>query len=102
MITWKISHYKKTYPWATLTIRGDSGFAVPGLYELCEEHETTYAIRLKANKKLTTKAQELESQLRERTTIHSAAPYVFYKEFSYKAASWNRSRRVVVKLEKPA
>ncbi|BAM46842.1 transposase [Amphibacillus xylanus] len=44
-----IKEYKKINPSATIAVRGDSGFAVPALYELCEEHELKYAIRLKSN-----------------------------------------------------
>ena len=88
-------------PCATIAVRGDSGFAVPELYELCEEHELKYAIRLKSNKRLTSLAQDIETQINERINLNNGAPYVFYKEISYRAATWNKSRRVIVKLERP-
>lgn len=96
-----IKHYKKRRPGATIAVRGDSGFAVPALYDLCEEQEIKYAIRLKSNHRLATAAQEIENQIRTRMDLNNGAAYVFYKEMTYKAKNWNTSRRVVVKLERP-
>ena len=96
-----IKDYEKMNPGATIAVRGDSGFAVPGLYELCEEHEIKYAIRLKSNKRLASMAQDLENQIGSRIPLNNGAPHVFYKEITYKAASWNKPRRVIVKLERP-
>jgi hypothetical protein len=36
----------KKYPGAKILLRGDSGFAVPELYELCEEYGIEFVIRL--------------------------------------------------------
>lgn len=91
----------KKYPWVTICIRGDSGFAIPELYELAEVHDVKYAIRLKANARLKSLAQEIEDKLRQQIDINTTSARIFYKEFKYKAANWNKSRRVVVKMEKP-
>ena len=37
------------YPDISLLLRGDSGFATPGLYEQCETNGISYVIRLKEN-----------------------------------------------------
>src|SRR5699024_3751552 len=47
-----ISHYNETFPETTPFLRGDSGFAVPELYDLCEKESVYYVIRLKANSNL--------------------------------------------------
>jgi hypothetical protein len=88
-----IHAYREKYPWLTIILRGDSGFAVPDLYSLCEEYEIHYAIRLKANNKLNEKAQAIEEQLRKNLTLHTAPAYVFYKEFEYQANTWEVPRR---------
>jgi hypothetical protein len=36
----------------TVKLRGDAAFAIPGLFELCEELKVDYAIRIKENNKL--------------------------------------------------
>ena len=42
-----LEHYNQTVPVSTILIRADSGFAAPELYDLCEEKEHQYVIRLK-------------------------------------------------------
>jgi hypothetical protein len=97
----ELKRYMKKYPWATICIRGDSGFALPELYELAETHKVRYVIRLKANALLKSLAQQIEDKLRQQIDLNKTTGCVFYKEFHYKAASWSKSRRVVVKMEKP-
>ena len=66
------------FPDMPLFLRGDSGFASPDLYEVLEDKNCKYAIRLKENAKLRELAEVL-----------------------YQAGSWNHPRRVVFKIEKP-
>lgn len=47
---------------AHILIRGDSGFAVPALYELCEAYDVKYLIRLKANALLKSQAESVVFQ----------------------------------------
>ncbi len=42
----------------SVKVRGDAAFAIPGLYELCEELGIDYAVRIKENKKLAEKLEE--------------------------------------------
>ena len=53
-----IEHYNEHFPETTPFIRGDSGFAVPDLYELCEKESVYYVIRLKSNAILQRLAEE--------------------------------------------
>lgn len=94
-----LKRYKRLYRSVTLVIRGDSRFAVPELFELAEAKESNYVIRLKSNKRLTSKADEILAQIPD--DVDEATP-VFYREFTYQAKSWTQPRRVVVKIEKPA
>ena len=80
-------------------IRADSGFAVPELFELAEAKGHKYVIRLKANARLQSIAQTMADQLI--TPQHRHNPQVYYREFMYKAQSWEHARRVIVKLERP-
>lgn len=47
-----IQHYNVKFPEMTPFLRGDSGFAVPALYDLCEDESVYYVIRLKSNANL--------------------------------------------------
>lgn len=94
--------FLEDYPDTTLYFRGDSGFSDPGLFELLETNGTSYAIRLKVNTILTALAEPLTKDLNELTANNKVDYAVVYGEFRYAAASWGQTRRVVVKVEKPA
>jgi hypothetical protein len=79
-----------------VVFRADAAFAKPELYEALEEREVKYAIRLPANDNLERNIREL---LKRPAGRPSHKPVVRYKSFLYQAASWNRARRVVAKVE---
>lgn len=93
--------FNQKYEDTKFYLRADSGFAKPGLYKICEEHDISYVIRLKANNKLYELAKPLEEELLEKIESNSFAHQVVYGEFDYQASSWDKKRRVIVKIEKP-
>jgi len=97
-----LMEYLEDYPEVALYLRGDSGFACPELFELLENNGTSYAIRLKVNDTLKNMVEPLEKELDEITANNKVDYAVVYGEFRYAAASWGQTRRVIVKIEKPA
>lgn len=96
-----LEEYRSEYPEMPLYLRGDSGFASPELYEILEEKDCKYAIRLKENNKLRELAND-ENEALFRATKQNQIDYaVEYGEFMYQAGSWSHPRRVVFKIEKP-
>ena len=96
-----LDEYLTAYPDIKLFLRGDSGFATPGLYTQAETNGCTYAIRLKINQSLLGLASFLTDEL-DLATVKNKVDYaVRYGEFMYKAAAWPYPRRVVCKVEKP-
>jgi len=75
--------------------RGDSAFAIPKLFALLEREGFRYAIRLKSNAALERKTARWMTRPVGRP---SHKPKVFYQSFRYQAGSWDRARRVVVKI----
>ena len=76
--------------------RGDAAYANPGIYEFLDSEGYKYTIRLPANAVL----QERIGWLLKRPVgrpPHQVRRY--YASFSYQAASWNKARRVVAKVE---
>ncbi len=76
--------------------RGDAAYANPGIYEFLESEGYKYTIRLPANAVL----QERIGWLLKRPVgrpPHQVRRY--YASFHYQAASWNKARRVVAKVE---
>ncbi len=76
--------------------RGDAAFASPDIYEYLEEKGILYAIRLKYN---TILEEHVRPLLIRPVGRPPKKPRVFYHDFLYRAASWDRSRRVVAKIE---
>ena len=96
-----LDEYLEDFPEINLLLRGDSGFATPGLYKQCEENGTGYVIRLKENAILRDKASYLVDELDEITKNNKVDYAVVYGEFMYQAGPWPYERRVVCKVEKP-
>lgn len=95
-----LKHYKNKVKPEYIIIRGDSGYAKPELYRLAEDNDIDYTIRLKANKKLYEKAQNLTNEFLEKYKDDFSKIHIIYGEFLYKSKSWNHHRRVVCKLKR--
>ena len=80
----------------TCVVRADAAFALPALYEALERRGVAYAIRLPANHLLERAVVDLLTRPRGRP---SHTPLVRYRSFQYQAASWDRPRRVIAKVE---
>ena len=79
-----------------LLFRADAAFAKPEIYEYLETRQIGYAIRLPANEVLQRKIAHLQTRP---TEWPSPKSIVSYHDFTYRAQSWNVSRRVVAKAE---
>ncbi len=77
-------------------VRADAAFALPALYQALERRGVRYAIRLPANDVLERRIEDLLTRPRGRP---SHAPLIRYRSFEYQAASWDRPRRVIAKIE---
>jgi hypothetical protein len=75
--------------------RGDAAFAKPEIYEYLEEKGLLYAIRLPANDVL---YDEIKHLLTRPVGRPSRKPVVWFHDFKYQAASWQKRRRVVAEV----
>ena len=76
--------------------RGDAAFANSETYRYLETEDYYYAIRLRANAILYKKIEHLLTRPVGRPP---RKPIVLYESFYYQASSWDKPRRVVVKIE---
>ena len=94
-----LEHYNQVVPTTDILVRGDSGFATPDIYELCEAYDNEYVIRLKSNRNLTRLADEL-------VFYDDNHPWdekeIYYHSVPYQAASWTRPRRVCIRSTREA
>lgn len=77
-------HYNEKFPETISFLRGDSGFSVPALYDLCEEKSGYYVIRLKSNAVLKRLAEELHPSTAPSNVTESE---YYYEETEYQAKS---------------
>jgi len=76
--------------------RADSAFAIPLLFETLEATGYSYAIRLRANSVLQGKIADM---LKRPVGRPPKGVKRIYGDFEYQAASWDKPRRVVAKVE---
>ncbi|MBA2453879.1 MAG: IS1380 family transposase [Chloroflexia bacterium] len=87
------------WPDAKLEIRADGGFAVPALYDFCEQTNITYTIGLILNARLEWAAIPLQVAAQYRRDLTGETKVRFVSELEYQAGSWEQARRVVYKAE---
>jgi len=76
--------------------RADAAFAMPGVYECLEAERVKYAIRLPANQVLQNRIAYLLKRPVGRPPNEVRR---YYANFTYKATSWTKPRRVVAKVQ---
>jgi len=93
-----VDRLRQRWPGVAIEIRADAGFAVPALYDYCEQERISYTIALITNERLKEMAAEL---LEEATQEHQRTDKKarLFGEDLYEAASWEHERRVVYKAE---
>jgi hypothetical protein len=97
-----VTHLRAAWPEVTILVRGDTGLAVPALYEYCEQEGLLYALGYGSNEVLKARTDGWLTDLE--TYYHwyrHREPHVQRFEVieDYQAESWSRPRRIVAKLE---
>jgi Transposase DDE domain group 1 len=86
------------WPGVPIEVRGDSGFAVPALYDYLDAQHIPYTIALGRNPRLEAMAAALVEQAQEHRADTGDKVRLF-GEGSYQADTWERERRVIAKVE---
>jgi hypothetical protein len=76
--------------------RADAAFAMPNVYEYLEAERIKYAVRLPANQVLQNRIGYLLKRPVGRPPNEVRR---YYANFTYRAASWSKPRRVIAKVE---
>jgi hypothetical protein len=93
-----VPRLKRAFPRAEIIIRGDAGFAVPGLYEYCEQEGLGYVIGLIRNDVLERMIEVLLDKAYEQY-LKTDQKQKLFCEGKYQAQSWEKERRVIMKAE---
>lgn len=89
---------RQVWPSVEIELRADAGFAVPAVYDYCEEEGIDYTIALITNPRLQELAAPLLEEAQKRHEEHQQKVRLI-SEGRYRAGSWERERRVVYKAE---
>jgi hypothetical protein len=81
-----------------LRLRADAGFADPELYTWLETHAIAYAIGIAANAVLQRLAAPLCARAQKAAAAAATGSACLYGRIWYQAGSWEKQRRVVVKV----
>jgi Transposase DDE domain group 1 len=90
---------RQRWPDVPIALRADSGFAVPALYDYCEQVGIDYAIGLVPNGRVTALAAPLQAEAHAQSAATDGEKVRLCGEVVYQADSWPHARRVVVKAE---
>jgi Transposase DDE domain group 1 len=92
---------RQRWPGVHIELRADAGFAVPALYDYCEEERITYTVGLITNGRLQELAEDLleEAKRRYGDQPQPQEKVKLFSEGRYRAGSWERERRVIYKAE---
>jgi DDE family transposase len=94
-----VGRLREAWPKVEIEIRADAGFAVPEIYEYCEQEGIGYTIGLISNPRLEEIAQDLLGRARRESEEREGEKVRLVSSGLYRALSWEHSRKVVYKAE---
>lgn len=97
-----VEQLRAAWPQVLILVRGDTGMAVPALYEYCEAQGLLYAFGFGANDVMKTRTEAALADLQEyyHWYRHREPEVQRFEVFEdYQAEGWSRPRRIVAKIE---
>lgn len=90
---------RQRWPWVKIFVRADSGFNGESFYRQLEEEGIFYLCGIARNACLQRLAEPLMEEVRQRAAVSETREREF-TETMYRAESWSRERRIVIKAER--
>ncbi len=97
-LEYAVRRLREAWPDVRIRVRGDSGFGVPAMYDICERLEVDYTIGIGMNGRLKKYSDSLLGTAVAQFEA-SGQPQRLFTAFWYRAGSWPAQRWVVVKCE---
>ena len=97
-----VAQLRQAFPGVCILVRGDTGFAVPEMYEFCESADLWYVFGYGSNEVLKARTAAWLADLE--TYYHWYGPrdrhvQRFEAIADYQADTWSQPRRIIVKIE---
>lgn len=96
-----VRRLRQAWPDVKITIRADSGFCRWRLMRWCDSHGIGYVLGLARNRALERLGTDWIERA-ERQFVKTGQPQRIFGSFAYRASTWDRPRRVIVKAEHTA
>jgi hypothetical protein len=95
-----IKQLKSAFPKTKIVLREDSGFSSPKMYDFCKAENLSFIIGMATNNVLKKKiAPQLKRARKMFKNNEEKQTVKLYTSIRYKAKSWKRSERIIVKIE---
>jgi len=98
ILAWLIWRLRSVWPSVRITLRGDCGFSLPEILNLCERLRIDYVLGIATNEVLKRKVEDLVEQARLQSCGTGEKARLF-DDVYYRAKTWNEPRRVIMKAE---
>lgn len=96
-----VKRLRQAWPKVKIIFRGDSGFCRWRMLSWCERHQVGYIVGIAKNARLNALTAQLQRDA-EACFAATATNVRWFTDLHYAAASWNRKRRVIAKIEHSA
>jgi len=93
-----VNALRKERPDIVIYVRGDAGFGVPWMYQVCEQNGLFYTFGFATNPRLKKLTEPLMQQAVEQYQQTNQKQRLF-DCFDYQAGTWDRARTVIAKAE---
>ena len=93
-----VRRLRRAWPGVHLYVRGDAGYGMPWMYEVCEQLSIDYTFGIAANNVLKKRSDSLVQQAVARFEA-TGQPQRLFDAFWYQAGTWSIPRWVIVKAE---
>jgi hypothetical protein len=97
-LAYLVERLRQAWPHVHIHVRGDAGYGVPWMYEVCERLGIDYTFGLAANSVLKDRSETLLAQAVANFEA-SKQPQRLFDGFWYQAGTWPSARWVIVKAE---
>jgi hypothetical protein len=97
-LTYLVGRLRAAWPDVQINIRGDSGFGVPKMYDVCEDLRLDYTLGLGMNAVLKRQSEAVLAVALQKYE-ETGQPQRLFTSLWYQAKSWRRPRFVIIKAE---
>ena len=94
-----VAPLREVWPDVPILVRGDTGFALPEVYDFCEAENLPYALGYATNAVLKRQTQHLLNLAQAKFELYEDKQQLFTTIQDYQAGTWSHPRTIVAKVE---